>query len=94
MHIFAAAGASYDDLAATDMIGWCHDPHVLTGPTIFPQTYTGGGVLTTMRSCPLGSAVCGVRTKLEESQGGGVFGGDDTALNGIQFSCCTFSLPN
>ncbi|KAL3881305.1 hypothetical protein ACJMK2_027758 [Sinanodonta woodiana] len=41
------------------------------------------------QSCPLNSAICGIQTKIEPFQGeGGLFGGDDTALNDVQFICC------
>jgi hypothetical protein len=35
--------------------------------------------------CPTGQAVCGLRTRVEATQVG-----DDTALNGVSFACCTF----
>ncbi|KAK3577441.1 hypothetical protein CHS0354_032292 [Potamilus streckersoni] len=41
------------------------------------------------QSCPLNSAICGIQTKVEPFQGdGSLFGGDDTALNDVQFICC------
>jgi hypothetical protein len=87
MRIEASQGSG-DDTSANELIGWCHDPQLSSGPLIFPPTHTHWGSLTQTRSCPIGSAVCGVRTKLE----GGLGGGDDTALNGVQFRCCNFSL--
>jgi hypothetical protein len=86
MRIEASVGSG-DDTSANELQGWCHDPREPRGPLISPPTYTHWGSMGTLRSCPLGSVVCGVRTKLEGSVGSG----DDTALNGIQFSCCTFN---
>jgi len=40
-----------------------------------------------MSYCPAGSYALQVATKSEASQGGGLFGGDDTALNGVRLGC-------
>ena len=37
-------------------------------------------------ACPTGTAVCGIKTQVEPSQGSG----DDTSLNGVAFECCYF----
>jgi len=39
--------------------------------------------------CPPKTYVCGARVRFEASQGGGVKN-DDTAMNGIEFACCSF----
>ena len=41
--------------------------------------------------CDLGQYVCGLQQKVEEDQGGGINGGDDSAMNAVAFFCC--SLP-
>jgi hypothetical protein len=38
------------------------------------------------RTCPEGTAVCGISVRTEASQGSK----DDTALNGVKLKCCTF----
>ncbi|XP_071138729.1 vitelline membrane outer layer protein 1 homolog [Mytilus edulis] len=36
-------------------------------------------------ACPVNSAICGVKTKIQAAQGAGF---DDTALNDVRFFCC------
>lgn len=40
--------------------------------------------------CPNNTAVCGIQLKLEGSLGGG----DDTAMNGVEFRCCNLPCNN
>jgi hypothetical protein len=47
---------------------------------------TGWGGFMGLVKCPAGTQVCGIKTRLEGSQGSG----DDTALNGVEFACCWF----
>ena len=44
------------------------------------------GYWRTTQTCPDGTAVCGIRTQVHAPQGSG----DDTALNGVEFECCSF----
>jgi len=53
---------------------------------VTPNASTAFGNWGTLQACPAGFAVCGVETKVEGNQGSG----DDTSLNGIAFTCCSF----
>jgi vitelline membrane outer layer protein I (VOMI) len=76
-------GNSNDDTAANDVRAWCAD-----GTFLDPPAYTGWGTWRGQVACPAGTAVCGMRTRVEANQGGGI--SDDTALNGLSLICCTF----
>jgi hypothetical protein len=68
-----------DDTAANRVAFKC-----LNGAWIYPDSYTAWGSWSEAKECPAGSAVCGMRTRVEPSQGSG----DDTALNGMELACC------
>lgn len=70
-----------DDTAANRLSAQC-----LGGQWLQPDAHTSWGTWLGVVSCPSGTAVCGVQTRVESSQGWG----DDTALNGVRFACCTF----
>jgi hypothetical protein len=54
------------------------------GVGVGPASYTWFGSWKTPAYCPAGTAVCGLSTRIEGSQGSG----DDTALNGVAVACC------
>ncbi len=72
-----------DDTGAVDADFYCSSGTRLwhSGP------HYSWGDWKTLQSCPDGTAICGLQTKVERDQGGG----DDTALNDVRFYCC--SLP-
>ena len=43
------------------------------------------GKWSTTKQCKSGRVICGIRTLVERKRGSG----DDTALNGVQFKCCS-----
>jgi len=57
----------------------------LTGTVSVPEAKTSWGDWYPYQICPNGTAVCGIRNKVEAPNGG-----DDTSLNDVQFACCTF----
>lgn len=71
-----------DDTALNKIQATCKN-----GTVLQPSARTTfGGPIEQDPQCQAGSAVCGIMTQLEPNQGGG----DDTALNGGVFLCCTF----
>ncbi|HEY8947046.1 MAG TPA: hypothetical protein VIM73_22535, partial [Polyangiaceae bacterium] len=58
----------------------------MNGVETVPSAATSWGNWNGTTSCPAGTAVCGIQTRTEGSQGNG----DDTALNGVKLACCTF----
>lgn len=78
---------SGDDGAASDLMLICSQ---LDGTT---SRIVGGGVLTfgeytPEQICPAETAICGIRTQIERDQGQG----DDSALNNVDFACCTYGM--
>jgi hypothetical protein len=71
---------SRDDTAANDIQFVCGDSYPLHGGA--PTSWGDWGSTAT---CPANAAICGLRTKIEGRQGRR----DDTALNSVEFDCCT-----
>jgi len=69
-----------DDTSANRLSGACRN-----GTALNPPSNTAFGTWRGWVSCPAGTAVCGMKTRVEGSQGVG----DDTSLNGVQLECCT-----
>jgi hypothetical protein len=72
---------SGDDTAANRLDAMCAD-----GQWLEPQAYTSWGTWRGFVGCPAGTAVCGVKTRVE------LAGADDPSLNGGQCACCTFQV--
>lgn len=75
-----ARQGSGDDTSANRIAVKCRN-----GKWVYPDARTAWGTWQAPVECPAGSAICGMRTRVEPSQGNG----DDTALNGIELACCT-----
>ncbi|CAF1174197.1 unnamed protein product [Rotaria sordida] len=71
---------SGDDTSANDSRFTCTNGNVIQASNGAPW-----GDWRLAASCPQWSAICGFRLKFEPSQGGG----DDTAMNGAKFMCCS-----
>jgi PKD repeat protein len=73
-------GGGDDDTGGVDAEFFCQDGQILGGDIHLPW-----GEWKDRQSCPAGTAICGIQTKVEKSQGSGE---DDTALNDVIYSCC------
>lgn len=84
MQIEASQGSgNNDDTAANDLHARCRN-----GIEIEPSANTSWGDWGAWASCPSGTVVCGIKTRVEAHEDGDSF--DDTALNGVRFACCNF----
>ena len=72
--------AANDNTAANNLALRCKDGGWRS------QAFDGYGDWSQAISCPSGSVICGLRTRVEKSLGGGA--NDDTSLNGVEFWCC------
>jgi hypothetical protein len=78
-------GSGVDDVTMTGIRYTClNDTTTLKTPPV--NTPWGKWLGTGPKFCPGGTAVCGIQTRVEPSQGSG----DDTALGGVKFACCQF----
>ena len=69
-----------DDTAANDLMLRCKDDGLWKQ---VPEFHNWGN-WSEVYSCPSGSVICGLSTRVEKRQGRG----DDTSLNGVKFWCC------
>ena len=76
-----------DETAINNMQVLCSSFDGTTGTTIIEGNGNShGGYTAFSNTCPVGSATCGILTKVEPDRGAFV---DDTALNDVQLACCT-----
>merc|ERR1711971_789871 len=73
---------SLDETAANNIDMHCINKNTLSGNGMF------WGEWTDWKYCPTGTAVCGLKTKVQEYSGSFT---DDTALNEIILYCCDFA---
>ena len=71
-----------DDAARNNLQLRCHTPQKWV---LAVASEMGWGEWHGPFSCPDGRVICGLKTRVEDSQGGGR---DDSALNGVGFECC------
>ena len=86
MRMESPRGGTSDDTAANAIkLGM-----FLGGDEIQPAGQRGWGDWELFSDrCPIGTAICGIQTKVEAVQGG-LFP-DNTALNGVAIACCNFT---
>uniref|UniRef100_A0A914X8R9 Uncharacterized protein n=1 Tax=Plectus sambesii TaxID=2011161 RepID=A0A914X8R9_9BILA len=77
-----AQGEDEDDTAANNLEVYCDDGETLTGEG------RDSGDWSASQQCPSGTAVCGLRTQVEDPQGPEE---DETALNNVDMRCCYLS---
>ncbi len=78
---------SGDDGAAIDLTLFCTQTDGTTSKMVGGEVLTFGDY-TKEQHCPAATAICGIRTQIEREQGSG----DDSALNNVDFACCSYSV--
>lgn len=76
---------SRDDAAAIDLMLLCIHTNDGTTSKIVGGEVLTYGAYTQEQICPPETAICGIRTQIEKEQGAG----DDSALNNVDFACCS-----
>ncbi|XP_060608246.1 uncharacterized protein LOC132760315 [Ruditapes philippinarum] len=85
MHDYFHIGASFATFKCQDILKTTNEIPLV----IFPGYGEPWGTYwEESESCPSGSAICGMRTKVEEPQGKN----DDSALNNVKFYCCALDI--
>ncbi|KAK2715093.1 vitelline membrane outer layer protein 1 homolog [Artemia franciscana] len=75
-----------DETAVNNMKGVCRTFNGASGITTIEGSGNRHGTYTAFSgTCPIGSAVCAILTRVEPDRGNFV---DDTALNDVQLACC------
>jgi pimeloyl-ACP methyl ester carboxylesterase len=77
---FESNRGSGDDTGANNVRVRCSDGTDVQAPGGMGYGSWNGNV-----ACDAGTSVCGIKVRFEGNQGGG----DDTALNAVEFACCT-----
>ena len=68
----------------------CQYPHInaSTNSSVILSSHPGyWGEWSNWTDCPHGSAISGIKTRVQLNQGGG----DETALNDAEFTCCVLA---
>ena len=74
---------SGDDVAGNNMMLLCKNGEYISASTNTPDYW---GRWKSVRTCPPGEAVMGIKTRIERMRGSG----DDTALNGVRLYCAKY----
>ncbi|CAF3414537.1 unnamed protein product, partial [Rotaria sp. Silwood2] len=82
-------GTADDDTSANGFKSRCWNgkPGNFSNVSVEGKSSGPWGIWKSEAVCPEGSAICGISSKFQESQGSG----DDTAMNGAFFKCCSLN---
>jgi len=87
--LFEGKQDSGDDTAANSIELRCKDSGKWAKTEAYKSKTSWGGWSGGKPNCPDGQVICGLQTRVEKDHGNW---GDDTALNGVKFDCCTAGL--
>jgi hypothetical protein len=78
-------GNKTDDSGSNDVSAMCLDNELMPAPGTPPFSAADGDEMESAEAhCPAGSAVCGIRLRIEPYQ----YDGDDTSMNDFDVACC------